>query len=62
MYNVKIEFFPHNWYSSNPTTIVYATKCICVQYFQAIAKSSKKCDLHEISSALPKAYRRRQTT
>ena len=44
--------------------LLYTTKCICVKYFQAIAKSSKKrkYDLHEISSASPKAYRRRQTT
>ena len=42
MHSVKIEFYPLDWYSSSPTTMFYTTKCICVKYFQAIAKSSKK--------------------
>ena len=39
---VKIEFCPLDWYSSSPTQLFYAKYCICVKYFQAIAKSSKK--------------------
>ena len=43
MHSVKIEFCPLDWYLSSATTIVlYMCKCICVKYFQAIAKSSKK--------------------
>ena len=42
MHSVKIEFCPLDWYSSSPTTIVLYNKCICIKYFQAIAKSSKK--------------------
>ena len=54
MLSVKIEFCPLDWYSSSPTAISFVQqKCTCVNCFQAIAISSKKSDLDEISSASP---------
>ena len=56
MLRVKIELCLLGWYSSSSTAIVlYNRMCICVKCFQAIAKSSKKSDLHKISSASLKA-------
>ena len=62
MHSVKIEFCPLDWYSSGPTTIVLYVLYMC-KVFPSNRKKlkKKKRDLHEISSASPKAYRRRQT-
>ena len=56
MHSVKIEFCPFDWYSSNPTTIVLYKMYMC-KIFPSNRKKLKKrkCDLHEISSASPKA-------
>ena len=64
MHSVKIEFCPLDCYSSSPTTIVLHNKMYVCKVFPSNRKKLKKrkCDLHEISSASPKAYRRRQTT
>ena len=64
MHSVKIEFCPLDWYSSSPTTIVLYNKMYMCKVFPSNRKKLKKrkCDLHEISSASPKAYRRCQTT
>ena len=64
MHNVKIEFCPLDWYLSSPTTIVLYNKMYTCKVFSSNPKKLKKrnCDLHEISSASPKAYRRYQTT
>ena len=61
---VKIEFCPLDWYVSSPTAIVlYNKMCMCTVFPSNRQKLKKrKCDLHEISSASPKTYRRRQTT
>ena len=66
MHSVKIEFCPLDWYSSSPTTIVVHNK-MYMYIFKVFPSNRKKLkkrkfDLHEISSASPKAYRRRQTT
>ena len=57
MHGVKIEFFPLDWYSSSSTTIVLYKKMYMCKVFQSNPKKLKKrkCDLHEISSASPKA-------
>ena len=62
MLSVKIEFCPLDWYSSSPTTIVlYERMYMCKMFPSNLQKLKKrKCDLHEISSALPKAFRRQQ--
>ena len=63
MLSVKIEFCPLDWYSSSPTAIVLYKR----MYLYKISPSNrqklkkKKCDLHEISSASPKAFSHRQT-
>ena len=64
MHSVKIEFCPLDWYSSSQTTIVLYNKMYMCKVFPSNRKMLKKrqCDLHERSSGLPKAYRRRQTT
>ena len=64
MHSLRIEFCLLNWYSSSPTTIVLYNKMYMCKVFPSNRKKLKKrkCDLHEISSASPKAYRRRQTT
>ena len=64
MLSVKIEFWPLDWYSSSPTTNVLYNKMYMCKVFPNNRKTlqKRKCDLHEISFASPKAYRRRQTT
>ena len=64
MLSVKIEFCPLDWYSSSPTAIVlYKRMNMCKMLPSNRQKLKKrKCDLHEISSASPQAFRRRQTT
>ena len=42
MHSVKIEFCPLIGIQAVQQQLFYTTKCICVKYFQAIAKSSKK--------------------
>ena len=63
MLSVKIEFCPLDWYSSSPTAIVlYKRMYMCKMFSSNWQKLKKrKCDLHEISSASPKAFRRPQT-
>ena len=55
MHRVKIEFYPLDWYSSNPTTIVLYNKMYMCKVFPSNRKKLKKrkCDLHEICSASP---------
>ena len=64
MLSVKIKFCPLDWYSSSPTAIVLYEKMYMCKMFPSNRQKLKKrkCDLHEISSASPKAFRRRQTT
>ena len=64
MFSVKNEFCPLDWYSSSPTAIVlYEGMYMCKMFASNRQKLKKrKCDLHEITSASPKAIRRRQTT
>ena len=66
MLSVKIEFCPLDWYSSSPTVIVLYKRMymyMCKMFPSNHQKLKKrKCDLHEISSASPKAFQRRQTT
>ena len=65
MLSVKIKFCPLDWYSSSPTAIIvlYKRMYMCKMLPSNRQKLKKrKCDLHEISSALPKAFRRRQRT
>ena len=64
MLSAKIEFFPLDWYSSSPTAIVLYKSMYMSKMFPSNRQKLKKrkCDLHEISSASPKAFRRLQTT
>ena len=64
MLSVKIEFCPLNWYSSSPTAIVLYKRMYMCKMLPSNRQKLKKriCDLHEISSASPKAFRRRQWT
>ena len=64
MLSVKIEFCKLHWYSSSPTTIVlYKRMYMCKILPNNRQKLKKrKCYLHEISSASPKAFGRRQRT
>ena len=64
MLSVKIESCPLDWYSSSPTAIaLYKRMYMCKMFPSNRQKLKKrKCDLHEISSASPKAFRRQQTT
>ena len=64
MLSVKIEFCPFDWYSSSPTTIVLYNRMYKCKVFPSNRQKLKKrkCNLHEINSALPKAFRRRETT
>ena len=64
MLSVKIEFYWFDWYSAVQQQFFYTKECSSVKCFQAIGKSLKKrkCDLHEISFVLPKAFQRRQRT
>ena len=64
MLSVKIEFCPLYTYSSSPTTIILCNRMYMCKVFPSNCQKNqkKKMNLHEISSASPKAYRRRQTT
>ena len=64
MPHLKIEFRPLDWYSSSSTAIVlYKRMYMCKMFPSNCEKLKKrKCDLHEISSASPKAFRRRVMT
>ena len=64
MLSVKIEFCPLDWYSSIPIAIVlYKRMYMCKMFSSNRQKVKKrKYDLHEISFASPKAFRRRQRT
>ena len=57
MLSVKIEFCPLDWYSSSPTTTVLYNRMYMYKVFPSNRQKLKmrKCDLHEISSASPKA-------
>ena len=58
MLSVKIKFCPPDSYSSSPTAIaLYKRIYICKMLPSNRQKLKKrKCDLHEISSASPKAF------
>ena len=64
MLSVKIEFCPLDWYSSRQTVIVLYKRMYMCKMLPSNRQNLKKrkCDLHEISSASPKAFRRRQGT
>ena len=64
MLSVKIEFCPIDWYSSSPTAIVLYKRMHMYKMFPSNSQKLKKrkCDLHEISFASPKSFRRRQRT
>ena len=64
MLSVKIEFCPLDWYSSSSTAIVlYKRMYMCKMFPSNCQKLKKrKCNLHEISFASPKAFRRWQRT
>ena len=64
MLSVKIEFCLFDWYSSSLTAIVLYKKMYMCKMFRSNRQKLKKrkCDLHEISSASPKAFRPWQTT
>ena len=64
MLSVEIELCQLDWYSSSSTTIVlYKVMYMCKMIPSNRQKLKKrKCDLHEISSTSPKAFRRRQRT
>ena len=55
---VKIEFCLLDWYSSSPTAIVLSKILYMCKMFSSNRQKLKKRkrDLHEISSASPKAY------
>ena len=59
MLSVKID-----WYSSSPTAIVLYKRMYMCKIFPSDGQKLKKrkCDLYEISSTSPKAFRHRQTT
>ena len=58
MLSVKIEFSPLDWYSSSPTAIVLYKRMYMCKMFPSNRQKLKKrkCNLHEISSALPEAF------
>ena len=58
MLSVKIELCSLGWYSSSSTAIVLCNRMYMFQMFSSNRQKLKKCDLHKISSALPKAYGR----
>ena len=60
MTSVKIKFCLLDWYLSNPTAILLWNRMYMCKVFLSNRQKLKnrKCDLHEISSALPQAYRR----
>ena len=57
MHTVKIEFCPLYWYSSSPTAMVLYNRMYMCKVFSSNHQKLKKrkCDLHEINSASPKA-------
>ena len=57
MLSVKIDFCPFDWYSSSPTAIVLYKRMYMCKMFPSNRQKLKKrkCGLHQISSALPKA-------
>ena len=61
MLRVEIEFCPLDWYSSSSTAIVLYKRMYMCKMFPSNRQKLKKrkCDLHEISSASPKAFRRK---
>ena len=64
MLSVKIEVCRFDWYSSSPTAIVLYKRIYMCKMLPSNRQKLKKrkYDLHDISSASPKAFRRRQTT
>ena len=64
MLSIKIDFCPLDWYSSSPTIIVVYKRMYMCKVFPSNRQKLKKrkCDLHEINSALPKAFRLWQKT
>ena len=60
MISVTIEFCPLDWYSSSPTAILLYNRMYMCKVFLSNRQNLKnrKCYLHEVSSALPKAYQR----
>ena len=60
MISVKIEFCPLDWYSSSPTAILLYNRMYMCKVFLSNRQKLKnsKCYLHEVSFALPQAYRR----
>ena len=61
MLSLKIEFCPLDWYSSSPAAIVlYKNRMYMGKVFSSNRQKlhNRKCDLHEVSSAAPQAYRR----
>ena len=64
MLSVKTEFCTLDWYSSSPTAIVLYKRMYTCKMFPSNRQKppKKKSDLHEISSASPEAFQRRQTT
>ena len=63
MFSVKIEFCPLDWYLRGLTAIVLYKRMYMCKMFPRNRQNLRKrrCDLHEISSASPEAFRRRQT-
>ena len=59
MFSVKNEFCLLDWYSSSPTAIVLYNRMHMYKVFSSNRQKFKKrkCDLHEVSSASPQAYR-----
>ena len=64
MLSAKIEICRLDWYSSSPTAIIlYKRMFMCKMLSSNRQKLKKrKRDFHEISSASPKAFQRRQRT
>ena len=58
MLSVKIEFCPLDWYSSSPTAILLYNRMYMCKVFLSQKLKNRKCYLHEVSSALPRAYQR----
>ena len=64
MLSVKIKFCLLDWCSSSPTAIVLYKRIYMCKMFPSNRQNFKKrkCDLHEISSASPEAFRRQRKT
>ena len=60
MISVKTEFCPLDCYSSSPTAILLYNRMYMCKVFSSNRQKLKnrKCYLHEVSFALPQAYRR----